>query len=223
LLRVLQEGEIKRVGSSEIRRVDVRVIAATNIDLARARQNGTFREDLYYRLNVISIELPPLRERIGDIPLLALHFLRKYNARTGKVLESIRPEVMEILERYSFPGNVRELENIVERAVVLARGKEIELHDLPEVMRGTLPARREAGTSLIELPYKKAKEVAVTEFDRRYLSELLVQTGGNISQASRRAGMDRSNFRRVIKKYGLDPLEFSGNGSQRLGGIHGGA
>ncbi len=223
LLRVLQEGEIKRVGSSEIRRVDVRVIAATNIDLARARQNGTFREDLYYRLNVISIELPPLRERVGDIPLLALHFLRKYNARTGKVLESIRPEVMEILERYNFPGNVRELENILERAVVLARGKEIELHDLPEVMRGTLPARREAGTSLVELPYKKAKEVAVTEFDRRYLSELLVQTSGNISQASRRAGMDRSNFRRVIKKYGLDPIEFSSNGGQRSRGIHGGA
>lgn len=203
--------------------MDVRVIAATNIDLARARQNGTFREDLYYRLNVISIELPPLRERVGDIPLLALHFLRKYNARTGKVLESIRPEVMEILERYNFPGNVRELENILERAVVLARGKEIELHDLPEVMRGTLPARREAGTSLVELPYKKAKEVAVTEFDRRYLSELLVQTSGNISQASRRAGMDRSNFRRVIKKYGLDPIEFSSNGGQRSRGIHGGA
>jgi DNA-binding NtrC family response regulator len=222
LLRVLQEGEIKRVGSSEIRRVDVRVIAATNIDLARARQNGTFREDLYYRLNVISIELPTLRERVGDIPLLALHFLRKYNARTGKLLESIRPEVMEILERYTFPGNVRELENIIERAVVLARGKEIELHDLPEAMRGTLPPRREAGTSLVELPYKKAKEVAVTEFDRRYLSELLVQTGGNISQASRRAGMDRSNFRRVIKKYGLDPLEFSGNSNKSQSAVHGG-
>ncbi len=157
LLRVLQEGEIKRVGSSEIRHVDVRVIAATNIDLARARQNGTFREDLYYRLNVISIELPPLRDRVGDIPLLALHFLRKYNARTGKLLESIRPEVMEILERYNFPGNVRELENIIERAVVLARGKEIELHDLPEVMRETLPARRKPAPRWLNCRIKKPR------------------------------------------------------------------
>ncbi|MBW1810157.1 MAG: sigma-54-dependent Fis family transcriptional regulator [Deltaproteobacteria bacterium] len=209
LLRVLQEGELKRVGSSEIRSVDVRVITATHVDLVKATQAGEFREDLFYRLNVITITLPPLRERTEDIPLLALHFLRKHNARTGKNLEGISPEAMEILERYSWQGNVRELENVIERAVVLGRGREVEARDLPESMRGPLPPRRETGTPLAELPYRKAKEIALGEFDRRYMTEILSQTSGNVSQASRRAGMDRSNFRRVMKRYNMDPADFS--------------
>jgi transcriptional regulator with GAF, ATPase, and Fis domain len=212
LLRVLQEGELKRVGSSETRRVDVRVITATNVDLEKATREGAFREDLFYRLNVIAIQLPPLRERASDIALLALHFLRKYNARTGKSLDGIHPEVMEILERYPWPGNVRELENVVERAVVLGRGSEIELRDLPEAVLGRRPAQRESGTPLADVPYRKAKEIALTEFDRRYVTDLLTHTSGNVSQASRMAGMDRSNFRRVLKKYGIDPAGFSQNG-----------
>jgi DNA-binding NtrC family response regulator len=211
LLRVLQEGELKRVGSSEIRKVDVRVIAATNVDLARATQEGMFREDLFYRLNVITITLPPLRDRAEDIPLLALHFLRKHNARTGKNLEGVGTRAMEALERHSWPGNVRELENVIERAIVLGRGQEIALRDLPESMHGPLPARRDSGTPLAELPYRKAKEVAMGEFDRRYITELLNQTGGNVSQASRMAGMDRSNFRRVMKRYGMESGDFAGN------------
>jgi DNA-binding NtrC family response regulator len=209
LLRVLQEGEVKRVGSSENRSVDVRVIAATNVDLAKAKNEGNFREDLFYRLNVIAIELPPLCDRAGDIPLLALHFLRKYNARSGKTIEGISPQVMELFESYLWPGNVRELENVIERAVVLGRGKDIELADMPDSMREPRPVRRGSHTSLVDLPYCKAKAIAIGEFDRRYLSELLMHTGGNVSQASRQAGMDRSNFRRVMKKYELDPVDFT--------------
>ena len=221
LLRVLQEGEMKRVGSNEIRRVDVRVIAATNLDLARARQDGTFREDLYYRLNVITIKLPSLHDRTGDIPLLAVHFLRKYNLRTGKKVEGISPQAMEMLERYAWPGNVRELENVIERGVVLGRGREIQVSDLPDSLRGPNPARRDTGTALVDLPYRKAKEIAIGEFERRYIHELLTQTDGNVSQASRKAGMDRSNFRRVMKKYSLDPTDFgkNGDGSRRGKGL----
>ena len=208
LLRVLQEGEMKRVGSNEIRRVDVRVIAATNTDLTRARREGTFREDLYYRLNVITIDLPPLRDRSGDIPLLALHFLRKYTSRANKKIDSIQPEAMELLERYGWPGNVRELENVLERAVVLGRDQEIGAGDLPDGLRGPGPARRDSATALTDLPYRKAKEVAVSEFERRYVQEVLNQSEGNVSQASRRAGMDRSNFRRVMKKYDIDPAAY---------------
>ncbi len=208
LLRVLQEGEMKRVGSNEIRRVDVRVIAATNTDLTRARREGTFREDLYYRLNVITIDLPPLRDRSGDIPLLALHFLRKYTSRINKKIDSIQPEAMELLERYGWPGNVRELENVLERAVVLGRDQEIGAGDLPDGLRGPAPARRGSATALTDLPYRKAKEVAVSEFERRYVQEVLNQSEGNVSQASRRAGMDRSNFRRVMKKYDIDPAAY---------------
>jgi DNA-binding NtrC family response regulator len=214
LLRVLQEGELKRVGSNEIRRVDVRVITATNLDLTRARQEGVFREDLYYRLNVITINLPSLNNRTGDIPLLALHFLRKYNLRTSKNMEGISTDTIELLERYSWPGNVRELENVIERAVVLGRGPEIQVVDLPDTLRGPNPARRESGTALADLPYRKAKEIAVGEFERRYVHELLTQTEGNVSQASRQAGMDRSNFRRVMKKYSLDPSQFGSKDSR---------
>jgi len=208
LLRVLQEGEMKRVGANEIRRVDVRVIAATNTDLTRARREGTFREDLYYRLNVITIDLPPLRDRSGDIPLLALHFLRKYTSRANKQIDSIQPQAMELLERYGWPGNVRELENVIERAVVLGRGQEIGDGDLPDGLRGPGPARRDSATALADLTYRKAKEIAVSEFERRYVQEVLSQSEGNVSQASRRAGMDRSNFRRVMKKYDIDPTAY---------------
>ncbi len=203
LLRVLQEGEIKRVGANENRRVDVRVIAATNADLAEARKRGQFREDLFYRLNVITLQLPPLRERPEDIPLLATHFLRKYNTRTGKSLQGFRPEVMTLLDGYAWPGNVRELENVVERAVVLGRGNEIEIGDLPESLRESSTPRRPAGSSLAGLSYRKAKAIALAEFDRRYLRELLAGTAGNLSRAAKQAGMDRSNFRRILKKAGL--------------------
>ena len=180
LLRVLQEGEVKRVGSNEIRHVDVRVIAATNMDLSRARKEGAFREDLFYRLNVISIDLPELKERTGDIPLLALHFLKKYNKRTGKKLTGFDIQVLKNLESYHWPGNVRELENVIERAVVLCRHPEIKLGDLPASMRDPVQTFKKEGSSLANMPFKKARQVAIGEFEHQYLTEILSTTGGNV-------------------------------------------
>jgi len=221
LLRVLQEGEIRRVGANDIRRVDVRVIAATNADLDAARDAGSFREDLYYRLKVISLDVPPLRDRLEDIPLLAFHFLKKFSKRNNKDLHGFTPDAMDLLGRHSWPGNVRELENAIERAVVLGRANEIQVADLPVEVKQPRPARRGATTLLVDLPFRKAREVASREFEEQYLCELLSLTGGNVSEASRRAGMDRSNFRRVMKKNGLDPKRFAddchGNGAGQRG------
>ncbi len=218
VLRALQEGEIKRVGSNETRVVDVRVIAATNVDLAEKIAAGRFREDLYYRLNVININLPPLRERRDDVPLLAQHFLRKFARKTGKRIERFSPESLSVLSGYGWPGNVRQLENAIERAVVLATGDEITPGDLPDALGAAARATRSDGNgataidvedaldlvarTLIEVPYPEAKRRVVRDFDRAYANALLEQSKGNVSEAARRAGLDRSNFRRVLRKHG---------------------
>ena len=202
LLRVLQEGEVKRVGANDTTRVDVRVIAATNVNLARARAEGRFREDLYYRLNVISVQLPPLRERPEDVPLLAHHFLKLYAQKTGKKVTGISAQAMEALTCARWVGNVRELENVIERAVVLTGREVVDIEDLPPSFRE--PARGGAEVemaSLAHLPYAEAKRLAMRAFERRYLSSLLERHGNNISSAARAAGVDRSNFRRLLKQY----------------------
>ena len=132
LLRVLQEGEFERLGSSRTQKVDVRVIAATNRDLAKGIEKGTFREDLYYRLNVFPITLPPLRDRVGDVPLLAQSFVETFSAKLGRPIDTIPAEVMDALERYAWPGNIRELQNIIERAVILSDGATLRLDDTLE-------------------------------------------------------------------------------------------
>jgi DNA-binding NtrC family response regulator len=202
LLRVLQEGEVKRVGSNESVRVDVRVIAATHIDLARAKAEGRFREDLFYRLNVIPLGLPPLRDRPEDVPLLAMHFLERYARKAGKHISGISSEALELLTLHRWPGNVRELENTVERAVVLSPHETLDAADLPPALR---EAPRGAGdveiVSLAHLPYSEAKKLAVRAFERRYLSALLQKNRDNVSSAARDAGLDRSNFRRLLKQY----------------------
>jgi DNA-binding NtrC family response regulator len=203
LLRVLQEGEVKRVGSNENAHVDVRIVAATNADLQEMMRKGTFREDLYYRLNVISVRLPPLRERREDIPMLAYHFLKKYSDRMHKQVLRIAPEAMALLQGYKWVGNVRELENVMERAVVLVNGEMVDPQALPHHIGQGTPMGLEDQKSLSNLPYKKAKRMALMSFEKRYLVTLLQRTSGNISQASRAAGLDRSNFRRILKRYDL--------------------
>ncbi len=204
LLRALQEGEIKRVGSNDVIKVDARVIAATNKELAKLMSEGNFREDLYYRLNVISIQLPPLRERPEDIPLLVHHFLAKYGTKTGKQLNRVEPAAMEALTTHRWSGNVRELENVVERAVVLAQGPHLTEADLPPGFGG-VRAGAEIGTaSLSHLPYAEAKKLALRAFERRYLASVLKRCHGNISSAARAAGVDRSNFRRLLKQYEVE-------------------
>jgi len=207
LLRVLQEGEIKRVGSTDAISVDTRVIAATNVDLEKARAEGRFREDLYYRLNVITLSLPPLRDRPGDVPLLAQHFLKVFAEKMGKKVSTITADAMQLLVQNRWVGNVRELENAIERAVVLTQGETIGPDDLPphfkETPKSISPSADAEVFSLTHLPFAQAKGLAIGAFERRYLSALLEKTAGNITAAALAAGMDRSNFRRLLKDAGL--------------------
>ena len=210
LLRVLQNGEIRRVGGSETIKIDVRLLAATNKDLQHLVKTKAFREDLFYRLNVISLMSPPLKERLEDIPLLAAHFLKKYADRGRKNVQKISDDTLQALQEYQWPGNVRELENVIERAVVLVDGPTITSRELPPKLLGEffyLPETRQEA-DFINLPYKTAKQKALNLFNRAYISNLLRQTGGNVSVASERAGMDRSNFKKIIKKCDINVREF---------------
>jgi len=192
LLRAIEEGEIRPVGSITPQQVDVRIIAATNRDLARAVREGSFREDLYYRLNVISIHLPPLRERKDDIPLLAYHFLMKHSSELGKELHAISPEAMRYLESYNWPGNVRELENAIEHAVVMATSDPIRAGDLPESVRsGGTP---DTG----DLPL-----LPLRELERRAIHAALRRTEGDKREAAKLLGIGVATLYRKIKKYNL--------------------
>jgi two-component system response regulator HydG len=202
LLRVLQESEVKPVGASTTRKVNTRVIAATNRDLLAATRAKTFREDLYYRLNVVTLELPPLRERSEDISLLAHHFVQRYAQRFDKPARRLSPEAVDVLQGYRWPGNVRELENTIQRMVVLSQNEELTPREIPAVLRaaaGAPRARRSFGQ-----PYAAAKDAAVAEFEREYLESVLVQSGGNLAEAARIAGLDKSNFRRIARRHQID-------------------
>jgi len=204
LLRVLQEGEVRRVGANESIRVDVRIIAASNVNLQRAKEQGKFRDDLFYRLNVIPIVLPPLRERPEDVPLLAYHFLKLHSESVGKKLKGISPKAIKALTCNPWIGNVRELENAMERAAVLCSKEVVDVEDLPmEVVQPQMVAGNRSSSSLSYLPYAKAKQLANQAFERGYLSTLLERHSNNISSAARAAGIDRSNFRRLLKRYGM--------------------
>ncbi len=210
LLRVLQEGEVRAVGGMNSHIVDVRLVAATNQDLQVAVHEGRFREDLFYRLNVIGIHLPPLRERADDIPLLAYYFLQQFSERMKKKMDRISVDALQALQNYSWVGNVRELENVIERAVVLAAGETVTAQDLPPRVLGEsfYLVGEERESDLTKLPYQDAKTRALTAFNRAYITSLLKQAQGNISFAAERAGMDRSNFKKLIKRYGVDLNEF---------------
>ncbi len=206
LLRVLQEREIRPLGSNENRSVDVRVLAATHRDLEAAVQEGVFRTDLYYRLAVVTIDVPPLRERTDDIPLLAKHFADKHASRLERPSKDITPAALTRFCAHLWPGNVRELENAIERAVVLGKGETIDVVDLPPAMR--TPNRSVTiapGAPL--LPLTEAKEA----FLREYLGHALEQANGNLAAAARLAEVDRSNFRRLVKKHDVDLEELTGH------------
>jgi transcriptional regulator with PAS, ATPase and Fis domain len=195
LLRALQEGEIRRVGGSEAIKVDVRVVAATNRDLEGEVRAGRFREDLFFRIHVVSIVLPPLRERPEDIPLLAEHFLVKYAKREGRTEAGIAAEAMQALARHSWPGNVRELENVVERALALAKGGVVLSSDLPPEIAGTA-ARPPAGlpSDLID------DRPTLAELERRYIDLILGETAGNKKRAAEILGIDRRTLYRVLDR-----------------------
>ncbi len=214
LLRALQEGEIKRVGGNDTIKVDVRVVAATNVNLAEAVKAHTFREDLYYRLNVIRIHLPPLRERISDVPMLARHMIQKHAERLGRQVEGISEAALDRLCDWHWPGNIRELENTIVRGLVLCRGERLEAAHLPAEIRVPI-APLSADSITDRLPYTEAKKRSVEAFERRYLTMRLKGSGGNISRAAEAAGMDRSNFKRLCRTFHVltDDQEISGEGA----------
>ena len=201
ILRVLQEGEFERLGGTKTLRVDVRIVTATNQELAQMVKEKRFREDLYYRLNVITIRVPPLRERYEDVRVLAQHFLRIYAAKNARKLEGFSAEAIERLEAYAWPGNVRELENLVERSVVLARKDRIDAEDLPEEIAGVKRAPRDAILELIGTP--------LAEIEQRLLDETLRITGGNKTQAAKLLGIDVRTVARKLDRR-EDPDEADG-------------
>lgn len=204
LLRVLQEREIKPLGSPKSLKVDVRVLASTNRNLKEKMAQKIFREDLYYRLNVISLNLPPLRERPEDIPLLAAHFLKKYAAEYGKRGLSFGPGLVEELGRLDWPGNVRELENTVRRAVILSRGSVITTADLG----AELEEKCVVPPSLSDLPYREAKREIVDSFNKQYLSNLLTESRGNVTHAAKKGGLERQAFQQLLRRYGIRSEDF---------------
>lgn len=194
LLRVLQEREITRVGGSEVLKINVRVIAASNKDLKKEMEKGTFREDLFYRLSVVVLQMPPLRERKEDIPLLAQHFLGLFAERNSKNIKGFTPQAMEKLLRYAWPGNVRELMNAVERAVVLSRTEYLDADELSLLMADDAVDEKITQRSLPE-------NIPLEEMERRTILEALNATGGNKSEAARRLGITRKTLRSKLEKY----------------------
>ncbi len=195
MLRILQEREFERVGGNEMVKVDVRVVSATNKDLEEAVRNGEFREDLFYRISVFPIKLPPLRDRREDIPLLAAHFVNKYAQSERKEVDGISPDALELLMAYNWPGNVRELENAIERAVVLASGVEINARDLPNTVRAIGEKKIYESDNTLSSWIEKLEEEA--------LRKALLENGGNISQTAKKLGIGRATIYRKAKKYGL--------------------
>jgi transcriptional regulator with PAS, ATPase and Fis domain len=206
LLRVLQERQLRHVGGTAQIDVDVRVVSATNRDLREAVTKGQFREELYYRVNVIAIPLPPLRDRAGDLKLLAHAFLKRYG---GVRVTGFDDAALEVLDAYAWPGNVRELQNVVERACALADGDRITRSDLPDYLLQAGSARPAAsagasGSGLPtagDLPLKDAKERWMQVLEVSYLRDLLERHDGNVSAAAKAAGIDRKTFHRLINKY----------------------
>ncbi|QED26253.1 FHA domain-containing protein [Microvenator marinus] len=218
LLRVLEQREVRRVGSNKSTPVNVRVIAATNRNLEEEVRAGRFREDLFYRLSVVRLTLPSLRERVEDIPLLVKHFLGQLEINKGAAGElrvrQASPAALAALTRYTWPGNVRELVNVVERACSFAEADTMQPDDLPDYITGSgepLRSSQEMAMidapgrdQLVELPFKDAKEEWISSFERDYILELLKRHHGNISQASREADIDRKYFRKLMVKHGID-------------------
>lgn len=206
LLRALEQGEVKRVGSDHPRRVDVRLIAATNRNLKEEVKKGRFREDLYFRISVVQVTLPPLRKRLDDLEALVQHFIERNNkggAERNKNVSSVSADALLALREYHWPGNVRELKNVIDRAVSFCEGAVLMPADLPEYLRekttsSTSPRIRG------DVPFKDAKELWLESFEKDYLIDLLKRNDFNISKAAKQAGIDRKSVQRLLKKYNLN-------------------
>jgi DNA-binding NtrC family response regulator len=208
LLRAIEEKEFQRVGGNETIRVDVRIIAASNVDVAQAVGNGEFREDLYYRLNVVDIKVPPLRERKGDIPLLARNFLRKFRKKLHKDAQTISDDALSVLMEYQWPGNVRELANVIERTVLMSRTPVITADDVRFLVNPTPHGTRKSDEFAINEPLHKVRQKAVEAIERRYLETLLERFKGNIKLVADHSGMTQRGIYKKMKKYGLSKSDF---------------
>jgi DNA-binding NtrC family response regulator len=195
LLRVIERREFERLGGRKTIKLDAHVIALTNVDLDAAVKNGRFREDLFYRLNVLNIRIPPLRERRDDLSQLIEHFLKHYSAKHGRDVQRLSPAARAVLKAYDYPGNARELANIIERAVIVATGKKVEEEDLPAGVRAAVSAQQ-----------RKAKPLSLAEVEADYIAKTLVATGGNKAECARILGISRKNLYEKIARYRLKCL-----------------
>ena len=201
-LRVLEDHKIRRLGSNEEIEIDIRLISATNQNIEALIGEGKFREDLFYRINTFEIHLPPLRDRHGDIQLLAHHFLNDFAETSEKAVQGISTEAMDVLCEYTWPGNVRELMHVMERAIALSDADAIQIEDLPE----NLIAQTEDTivSAQTDLPFQEAKDAVVEKFERTFIDRLLKAHNGNVSRAARQNGMNRHRLQRLIAKYAID-------------------
>ncbi len=205
LLRILQESEFTRVGESIHRHVNVRVLAATNRNLEKAVAEGRFRKDLFYRLNVITVNVPPLVERLEDIPPLVDHFIGKFNDKLGKNVELIAEDVLNLFSNYEWPGNVRELENVMESIITFCDGTMIRMRDVPKPLKEKIERNKtEDIEELVTITYREAKRNMIEQFTLDYLHTLLDKCKGNVRAAARISGMDRGSFYRLLKKYNVN-------------------
>ena len=192
LLRVIETREFERLGGRKTIKLDARLIALTNVDLEAAVKAGRFREDLFYRLNVINIRVPPLRQRKDDLSKLIQHFLKHYSAKHGRNVQRVSPEALAVLQAYEYPGNARELANIIERAVIVAAGKRLEETDLPEGLKAAVNAQQ-----------RKKKPQSLAQLEAAYIAEMLSATGGNKAECARILGISRKNLYEKIARYQL--------------------
>jgi two-component system response regulator AtoC len=192
LLRVIERREFERLGGRKTIKLDARLIALTNVDLDAAVKAGRFREDLFYRLNVINIRVPPLRERKDDLSKLIEHFLKHYAAKHGRNVQRVSPAARAVLKAYDYPGNARELANVIERAVIVATGKQVEDHDLPAGLSAAVSAQQ-----------RREKPQSLADLEASYISEMLTATGGNKTECARILGISRKNLYEKIARYKL--------------------
>jgi two-component system response regulator AtoC len=204
LLRVLEEGEVRAVGGTRSKKVDVRFIAATNQDLEARVARGDFRKDLYYRINVVTLRVPPLRDRKEDIPILARHFLVRFAREFGKTVRDIQPSAVTDLIAYDWPGNIRELRNVIERAVMLCQADRLSQHELATLLPSS--SRSKGATTVgeaeyLHLPYSEAKQKVLEDFTVRYLKGKLAAHDGNVTHAALDSGIPRQHFQQIMKRY----------------------
>jgi len=227
LLRVLQDHEVQRVGAEGPFAVDVRVMAASNRDLEADAEAGRFRRDLFYRISVVSLTVPPLRERVEDIPTLAQSYVEYHRPRVGRDVRGVSDEAVEALRRYGWPGNVRELINVVERAMLLCRGDTITPGDLPAAIRDCGPRSRpvlalpcqteEVPSEWLDRPLKDVRGAMVADLERAYLAAMLRATGGKVGEAARRAGIDPRSLYEKMQAYGLSKEDFKPQADRSAG------